>query len=625
MNSRSTSPSIDVVATVGAISKVQQEPDINENHEKGLSSKHEAMLKYYQYPLLYSNYDLAKSKADHQSKGLNKVNNSSDRSTEMFAKLNSSVHKIGRSISPMYHRSRSRSPDISRHSRSPEGTQTVPRSPEMKRPRLSSSEMLSPLSRSPQRFTSKSPERHSHSPECKHRKSPELARDRESLRPRTPEISRNDIGRHSPKSPDLPRRCKTPDKPFLVNRFDLTSPGGIHRSSSPHRKSPTNGLDSKTLNKLNYTSFSISNILGKESRSKNSATSQAELHLQSSAALAAATLASMHPHAGGDSAMLSRLGLMSHFGALAAATGRNPFIVYPQSFDKNWYATWSRLHPPTSPNGGSTTSNTNEDTSRPSSPLNGTVDRKVQIEEDIDVERDESSPPPNHQRSSSPKSHTSSTAGDEDNRLSSNLHHHGTGGSRTPLSHHHIWRPDHYISSALYHHHNLSGTQNKLLNDSNTSDDNDIMDEDDDDDEANKSGDKNGDNLLNKRKKKTRTVFSRSQVFQLESTFDMKRYLSSSERASLASSLHLTETQVKIWFQNRRNKWKRQLAAEIEAANISAHAAHAAHTQRIVRVPIIYHENGTNSGTSPYYSNLHHSMSASTSTNTTRPTLPSIV
>ncbi|XP_068597440.1 homeobox protein HMX3 [Brachionichthys hirsutus] len=87
------------------------------------------------------------------------------------------------------------------------------------------------------------------------------------------------------------------------------------------------------------------------------------------------------------------------------------------------------------------------------------------------------------------------------------------------------------------------------------------------------------------RKKKTRTVFSRSQVFQLESTFDMKRYLSSSERAGLAASLHLTETQVKIWFQNRRNKWKRQLAAELEAANLN-HAA----AQRIVRVPILYHE-----------------------------------
>ncbi|XP_076001734.1 homeobox protein HMX1 [Genypterus blacodes] len=96
------------------------------------------------------------------------------------------------------------------------------------------------------------------------------------------------------------------------------------------------------------------------------------------------------------------------------------------------------------------------------------------------------------------------------------------------------------------------------------------------------------------RKKKTRTVFSRSQVFQLESTFDMKRYLSSSERAGLAASLHLTETQVKIWFQNRRNKWKRQLAADLEAVNIS----HS--TQRIVRVPILYHE-----GPAPFSINGH--------------------
>ncbi|KAJ3614603.1 hypothetical protein NHX12_018174 [Muraenolepis orangiensis] len=93
------------------------------------------------------------------------------------------------------------------------------------------------------------------------------------------------------------------------------------------------------------------------------------------------------------------------------------------------------------------------------------------------------------------------------------------------------------------------------------------------------------------RKKKTRTVFSRSQVFQLESTFDLKRYLSSSERAGLASSLQLTETQVKIWFQNRRNKWKRQLAADIEASHVVVvpHRHHAA-AQRMVRVPILYHE-----------------------------------
>ena len=84
-------------------------------------------------------------------------------------------------------------------------------------------------------------------------------------------------------------------------------------------------------------------------------------------------------------------------------------------------------------------------------------------------------------------------------------------------------------------------------------------------------------------------------MFQLESTFDIKRYLSSSERAGLASSLHLTETQVKIWFQNRRNKWKRQLTAELEAANM-AHAA----AQRIRAVPILYHP------TAPPHHHQHH-------------------
>lgn len=122
-----------------------------------------------------------------------------------------------------------------------------------------------------------------------------------------------------------------------------------------------------------------------------------------------------------------------------------------------------------------------------------------------------------------------------------------------------------------------------------------------------------GSSLANKRKKKTRTVFSRSQVFQLESTFDMKRYLSSSERAGLAASLHLTETQVKIWFQNRRNKWKRQLAAELEAANM-AHAA-----QRLVRVPILYHDASVNANSAsglrhPFDQNhalsLHHHLDA---------------
>ncbi|OQV24775.1 putative Homeobox protein HMX1 [Hypsibius exemplaris] len=78
------------------------------------------------------------------------------------------------------------------------------------------------------------------------------------------------------------------------------------------------------------------------------------------------------------------------------------------------------------------------------------------------------------------------------------------------------------------------------------------------------------------RRKKTRTVFSRSQVFQLESTFDLKRYLSSADRAALAASLNLSEQQIKIWFQNRRNKWKRQLSSENDNHLINASQMHAA-------------------------------------------------
>ncbi|XP_036406594.1 homeobox protein HMX2-like [Megalops cyprinoides] len=89
-------------------------------------------------------------------------------------------------------------------------------------------------------------------------------------------------------------------------------------------------------------------------------------------------------------------------------------------------------------------------------------------------------------------------------------------------------------------------------------------------------------------KKKTRTIFSKRQIFQLESTFDMKRYLSSAERACLANSLQLTETQVKIWFQNRRNKLKRQLSTELEGPSAVDHFADAGKT---VQLPTLYKEN----------------------------------
>ncbi|XP_028375015.1 homeobox protein Nkx-2.6 [Phyllostomus discolor] len=58
--------------------------------------------------------------------------------------------------------------------------------------------------------------------------------------------------------------------------------------------------------------------------------------------------------------------------------------------------------------------------------------------------------------------------------------------------------------------------------------------------------------------RRPRVLFSQAQVLALERRFKQQRYLSAPEREHLASALQLTSTQVKIWFQNRRYKCKRQ-------------------------------------------------------------------
>jgi len=61
-----------------------------------------------------------------------------------------------------------------------------------------------------------------------------------------------------------------------------------------------------------------------------------------------------------------------------------------------------------------------------------------------------------------------------------------------------------------------------------------------------------------KKVRNPRTIYSSAQIQQLEIRFQRTQYLALPERAELASILGLTQTQVKIWFQNRRSKYKKQ-------------------------------------------------------------------
>ncbi|XP_009869433.1 PREDICTED: homeobox protein Nkx-2.5, partial [Apaloderma vittatum] len=70
-----------------------------------------------------------------------------------------------------------------------------------------------------------------------------------------------------------------------------------------------------------------------------------------------------------------------------------------------------------------------------------------------------------------------------------------------------------------------------------------------------------------RKRRKPRVLFSQAQVYELERRFKQQKYLSAPERDHLANVLKLTSTQVKIWFQNRRYKCKRQRQDQTPACN----------------------------------------------------------
>ena len=73
----------------------------------------------------------------------------------------------------------------------------------------------------------------------------------------------------------------------------------------------------------------------------------------------------------------------------------------------------------------------------------------------------------------------------------------------------------------------------------------------------------------------SRPVFTYHQRMTLESRFQLHHYLNRRERYHLSLYLGLTEHQIKIWFQNRRVKFRHRQTAEKQRTNLSRGRASA--------------------------------------------------